>query len=281
MKPPTAQIIDGKLLAEKIILELKAKVSHLAKAPGLATVLIGDNAASTLFVKNKKKACLKVGITFHEYLCGKKDFYPQITQAEILKMIDWLNKDEEIDGIIVQLPLPKKFNTQKIINRIDPKKDVDGFHPDNAEPNSPLIGAIRLALMFPQKNLKDNKTIIVSKNPIFSSPLAQALKKDGLDVTIIKPDDKELTEKLKTADIVISVAGKKYLIKKSMIKKDAIVIDAGTNLMDKNHWVGDVDPSVSQVASYLTPVPGGIGPLTVVMLLKNTYDLAQKNQKNR
>lgn len=285
MPKKTAQLIDGKLLAERILLELKGKIAQLDRPPGLAAILIGNDPASKLYIKNKEKACLKTGINFYQYLCNK-DCYPDITEKEILEMIDWLNQDPQIDGIIIQLPLPKKFNTEKIINRLDPKKDVDGFHPENRKKfltkdhfiTPPLIEAIKLALESTGENLKDKKIVVLTKGSILSDSLIKALKKDGLNVTGVTPENKELTRQTKTADILIVIIGRKNFIKKSMIKPDAIVIDAGTNLIGKNKWVGDVNPKVKEVASFLTPVPGGIGPLTVAMLLQNTYQLCQKSK---
>jgi methylenetetrahydrofolate dehydrogenase (NADP+)/methenyltetrahydrofolate cyclohydrolase len=276
MPKTTAQLIDGKALAEQILLELKSKISKLNRPPGLAVILIGNDPASHRYVKKKKEACKKIGIEFHDYLCGGK-FCPDVTEKQILDMIDFLNKDNNVDGILVQLPIPNKFSTQKIINKIDPKKDVDGFHPENKVIPSPLIRAIDEILNQAKEDLKDKTALIVSKNPIFSNPLNQSLAKHGLNVKTAKPDE-NLSNKTKQADVLITVVGKPKLIKKSMVKKDAIVIDAGTTLVGKNIWQGDVDPKVTEVASWLTPVPGGIGPLTVAFLLKNTYELAKEKQ---
>jgi methylenetetrahydrofolate dehydrogenase (NADP+)/methenyltetrahydrofolate cyclohydrolase len=283
MPKKTAQLIDGKNLAEKILLELKGQIAQLNRPPGLAVILIGDDPASKLYVRNKKLACEKVGIVFHSYFCGGTCL-PNVTEIEILKAIDFLNNDPTIDGIIVQLPIPQKFNTQKIINRIDPKKDVDGFHPENQKKIitgtaiiiPPLIQAVNAALMATQEELKDKNTIIISKNPIFSEPLKIYLSNQGLKVETVKPDQ-GLADKTKKADILITVVGQKHLIKKNMVKPDAIIIDVGTNLISENKWTGDVDQKVTEVAGWLTPVPGGIGPLTVAFLLTNTYQLAKKN----
>ncbi|MFA5021120.1 MAG: bifunctional 5,10-methylenetetrahydrofolate dehydrogenase/5,10-methenyltetrahydrofolate cyclohydrolase [Patescibacteria group bacterium] len=273
------KLIDGKTLAQNILLDLKIKITKLNRPPGLATILIGDDPASQLYVKTKKKTCLKIGIEFHDYLCGGR-LCPDITQNEILEMIDWLNHDSTVDGIIVQLPLPKKFNAQKIIDRIDPKKDVDGFHPKNKlkliEP--PLVGAIKLALQSTGEKLSGKKTVVISKNPIFSAPLIKSLAAAGLKLKTVEPDDKNLKAITKAADVLITVVGQKSLVKKSMIKDDVIIIDAGSTLIGENQWAGDVDPAVKKIASWFTPVPGGIGPLTVAMLLKNTYELAKHNQ---
>ncbi len=280
----TAQVIDGKALSEKILLELKKKVADLKRPPGLAAILIGDDPASDLYVRNKEKACNKIGIIFHKYLCANKCF-ENTTETQILEMIGWLNKDPEVDGIIVQLPLPKQFDSKKIIKHIDPKKDVDGFHPQNkpvgkTEPliTSPLIDAVMAALLYTGESIAGRTAVVVTKNPIFSDPLITALKNKGLITKTANPKNKKLAGLTKQADVLISVAGQKKLIKKSMVKPGAVVIDVGINLVGVNKFVGDVDPKVKEVAGWLTPVPGGIGPLTVAMLLKNTYQLAIKNQ---
>lgn len=278
MPKQAAKIIDGKAVAEKILLALKGQIAKLNRPPGLAVILIGDDPASQLYVKNKKKACEKTGIIFHSYFCGGK-FCPDVTEKQILEMIDFLNNDPTIDGIIVQLPVPKKFDTKKIINRILPAKDVDGFQPENQKRHfliPPLIQAVAAALTATKENLKGKTAVVVAKNPILSEPLKKSLENQGLKVEVVKPD-KKLTEKTKSADVLIVVVGQKQLIKKSMVKPDAIVIDIGTNLIGKNKWAGDVEPKVAEVALWLTPVPGGIGPLTVAYLLKNTFELAQKN----
>ena len=277
------KIIDGKKIAEKITTELKGDIAKLNRPPGLAVVLIGDDPASQLYVKTKKKAAGKIGINFSDYLCDSEKCHLGNKEVDILQMIDFLNKDSEIDGIIIQLPLPDKFNTEKIIEAIDPKKDVDGFHPANrkqflnnqSEITPPLIGTIIETLNYTKEDLKGKNTVIVSKNSIFSNPLEHALKKIGLNTQIVNPTDKNLTAKTKLADVLIVIVGKKNFIKKTMVKSDAIVIDVGTNLIGPKKWAGDVDPKVAQVAKWLTPVPGGIGPITVAMLLKNVYKIAK------
>ena len=282
-KPNTAKLINGKKLAGAILLELKTNVANLATPPGLAAILVGEDPASHRYVQNKKRACSRVGIELHEYLCGKK-CYPDITQAGLLELVAWLNRDREVDGIIVQLPLPAKFDTGAVINAIDPKKDVDGFHPKNrTQPQNgprtitpPLIAAIRLALQYTGENLAGKQAVVVAKNPVFFESLLGALTQQGLVVSQIKPDDPGLAAKTRDADILVTIAGKKKLIKKSMVKPHAIVIDAGTTMVGKDRFVGDVEPAVAEVADWLTPVPGGIGPLTVAMLLKNTCDLHGK-----
>jgi len=275
MPKKSAQLIDGKALAEEILLDLKNKVSQLDRKPGLAVILIGNDSASLVYVKNKKRAAEKTGIIFHDYLCDN-EFYPNITEKEILDMIDFLNNDSTIDGIIIQLPIPKKFDTEKIIERIDPKKDVDGFHPKNKSIVSPLIQAVLKSLAATKENLAGKTALIVAKNPVFSEPLKKNLEQVGLKVKMVEPTDKNLERQTKTADVLLVILGQKHFIKKSMIKPEAIVIDIGTNLIDKNKWVGDVEAKAAEVASFLTPVPGGIGPLTVAYLLKNTFEAANK-----
>ncbi|MFA5022045.1 MAG: bifunctional 5,10-methylenetetrahydrofolate dehydrogenase/5,10-methenyltetrahydrofolate cyclohydrolase [Patescibacteria group bacterium] len=281
MSKQIAKKIDGKLIAEKILLDLKAKITKLKRPPGLAVILIGNDSASQLYVRNKKKASQKIGIEFHDYLCGGK-CYPHITENEILQMIDFLNADQTVDGIIVQLPIPKKFDSQKIINRISPQKDVDGFHPQNkknflaSKPGiiPPLMQAINEALIFTGENLKGKEAVIVVNNPIYSETRKKEFTDLGLKVKITKPGP-NLANETRKADVLVVILGQKNLIKKSMVKPGAIVIDVGTNLISKNNWTGDVDPKVAQVAGWLTPVPGGIGPMTVAFLLKNTYEQAK------
>ena len=282
MTKKTAKIIDGKKIADKILWELKGKIARLNRPPGLAVILVGDDPASRLYVNNKKKAADKIGVKFCEYLCGNK-FYSNITEKKILEMIEFLNHDSEIDAIIVQLPLPQKFNTEKIINQIKNEKDVDVFKNKKAELiqdktiiSPPLVQAVDEALKSTGQNLKAKKAVIVAKNPIFSRPMKKNLEIKDVQVEIIKPN-KKMAAKTKMADILIVIVGQKNLIKKTMVKPGAIVVDIGTNLMAKNKWVGDVDSKVREIASWLTPVPGGIGPLTVAMLLKNTYQLAKNN----
>jgi methylenetetrahydrofolate dehydrogenase (NADP+)/methenyltetrahydrofolate cyclohydrolase len=279
-----AKLINGKELAEAILLDLRQKILSLDRAPGLAVVLVGEDEASKLYVRNKKRACLKVGITFHDYLCGGSCL-PNITETEILKTIDFLNQDPEIDGIIVQLPLPEKFDTSKIINRISPDKDVDGFTEINKKKFlagnevivSPLMLAINEAIASTGEDLKGKSAVIVSNNQAYAQTRKKDLEDLGLKVEII-PARGPVGEKTRTADVLVVIVGQSNYIKKDMIKPGAIVIDVGTNLVGENKWTGDVDPEAAEVAAYLTPVPGGVGPLTVAMLLQNVYGLAVKNQ---
>jgi len=278
MAKKTAQLIDGKKIANAIYQELKIKSAALKRRPGLAVILVGDDPASHLYVKNKKIAAEKIGIDFHLYRGGSKDFYPKLTQTELLEMIGWLNNDQSIDAIIVQLPLPKKYETKKVLEKINSGKDVDAFLSQPHGIVQPLIAAIHVALLATKTKVRGLNATIVSKNPIFSEPLAANLRADGLKVTAVAPDDPTLKEKTKSADILVSVVGRQNLITPEMVKPDAIVLDAGTVIRPDGTWVGDADPTVKKIAGWLTPVPGGLGPLTVAMLLKNTIELASHNQ---
>ncbi len=274
-------MIDGRSLAADIQLKIKQEVWSKKLRPGLAVILVGDDPASRLYVSKKKTAAHDVGIDFHEYLLEKNS-----RQEQVLSCIDFLNKDEEIDAILVQLPLPEHIETDTIIKAIDPKKDVDGFHPDNIKdflagkaritPGLPL-GILRL-LEHTGEELKNKKAVIVSKSEVFCRPMIKILKDRGSKVKIVKPDDTNLAGETAQADILIVSCGRPFFIKEDMVKKDAIVIDIGINKIDNDHVVGDVDYSnVIDKVKFITPVPGGVGPMTIAMLLYNTVKLAEKN----
>lgn len=278
-----AQIIDGKALAQSIQQELSEKI-HLQKLnPNLAVILVGSDPASELYVSLKKKACQKVGITFHEYLIVENS-----NTEEVLQTIDFLNKDEEIDAILVQLPLPAGFDTDKIIKAIDPNKDVDGFHPENIQKllneQSDFVPGLPLGIMklieSTGENIKGKNAVVIAKSEIFYQPLAKLLNDQGATTEILSGQDQSFKQKVLAADIVISAWGQAFFITGDMIKDGAIIIDVGTNKIDNGHLVGDVDYSEAfEKASYITPVPGGVGPMTVAMLLYNTVKLAEKKNK--
>ena len=288
----TAQLIDGKALAEKILEELRATVMRMPRLPALAAVMIGDDRASQLFIERKKKACARVGITFHEYQCGNQRCLPDITADGLNELIDWVNTDPDIDAIIVQLPVPKNFDTDALIARMNPEKDVDGFHPENfkkflndtARLTPPLILAIEAALRATGEPLDGKTAVLISKSPIFSTPLCHQLKKLGLRAETMQPDDPQLPQATRAADVVLSIVGRKHFITADMLKPGAIVVDAGTTLEQtaegKQKLFGDFHPDAQRQAGWLTPVPGGVGPLTVAMLLKNVVALAQQRQNN-
>lgn len=274
-----SKIIDGKLLAEQIQNDIYRQIKNKGLAPELAVILVGDDPASRLYVSLKKKAAQEVGIEFHEYL-----FNANTPQDKILECIDFLNKDKNIDAILVQLPLPKALDTDKIIQKINPAKDVDGFHPANIKkllagqtdfvPGLPL-GIIKL-LESTGENLAQKSALIIAKSKIFYEPLAKLLKDKNIIATIASPKDPDLKTKTLKADILITAIGQPFFVTADMIKKDAIVIDVGTNKVG-DYTVGDVDYTAAfEVTSHITPVPGGVGPMTVAMLLYNTLKLAEK-----
>lgn len=274
-----AQIIDGKKIADEIKADLAKEIFQNFYTPNLAVILVGSDPASQLYVSLKKQAAKKVGIEFHEYLMPENT-----AQEKILEAIEFLNHDENIDAILIQLPLPKQIDTNIIIQSIDPEKDVDGFHPENIKkllnnstnfvPGLPL-GIIKL-LESTGENLAHKKAVIVAKSEIFYQPLKKLLNNLQVETEIVDPKDKNIKDKTKTADIVISAAGIAFFITADMIKEQAIVIDVGTNKVN-DYTVGDVDySSVFEKTSHITPVPGGVGPMTVAMLLYNTLQLYKK-----
>lgn len=276
-----AQIIDGKKIAEDIKAEIAGEIFQNFYHPNLAVILVGDDEASKLYVSLKKQAAKKVGIEFSEYLMPANT-----TQTQVLEAIEFLNKDEDIDAILVQLPLPKQLDANTIIQSISPEKDVDGFHPENIKnllnnttdfiPGLPL-GIIKL-LESTQENLNNKKAIIITKSEIFYQPLKKLLNDLKVEAEIVDPKNKDIKKITQQADILISAVGQAFFITADMIKKNAIVIDVGTNKV-KDYTVGDVDYSeVFTKVSHITPVPGGVGPMTVAMLLYNTLQLYKKNR---
>ena len=245
-----AKLIDGKKLADKILEDLKFKITKLDKKPGLAVILVGNNPASEIYIKLKKEACEKVGVNFHSYLLES-----DTKEEKIIEVINFLNNDPDINGILVQLPLPKGFNTDKIIQAIDPQKDIDGFHPKSKFTSPNILGIIEL-LKSTATNLDNKKITILSNSDKFIEPFKKLLPKSKINSKDLK------------ADILIVAKGKPNYIKPAMIKKDAILIDVGINRI-KNNIIGDIDPQCDKIASWRSPVPGGVGPMTIAMLLKN------------
>ncbi len=270
--------IDGKALAEEILLDLQKKIIKENFHPGLAVILVGDDEPSKLYVRNKKRACQKVGMEFHKYICEKE------TEDQIIDMIRFLNNDPAITGIIVQLPLPKGMNTQKIIDAIDPKKDADGFHPQNikkilsqkTEDLPPLIKTIFYILKSIAMDVKDKRVCVLSKSDIFRQVIVKALEDKGANVNATTLEETDAKKIIKEADIVISILGKPKIITGDMIKKGATIIDIGITKTE-NGFFGDVDfESIKKVAKFATPTPGGVGPITVAMLLDTVFELSRK-----
>jgi methylenetetrahydrofolate dehydrogenase (NADP+)/methenyltetrahydrofolate cyclohydrolase len=289
----TAKIIDGKQVATDMRAELKAEVEKLkAKGvvPGLAVVLVGDDPASRSYVTAKEKACEEIGIYSDD-----NRLPADTTQQQLMSLVDKLNKDSKIHGILIQLPLPKQIDENKVLLAIDPDKDVDGFHPVNVGkmvvgektflPCTPH-GIIQLLLRSNVK-LEGAEVVIVGRSNIVGKPLANMLIQKSptgnATVTVCHTRTKNLAEHVKRADIIIAAAGRPNTITADMVKDDAVVIDVGINraadATKKKGYrlIGDVDfDAVSEKASLITPVPGGVGPMTITMLLYNTVESAKR-----
>ncbi|MBN2795366.1 MAG: bifunctional methylenetetrahydrofolate dehydrogenase/methenyltetrahydrofolate cyclohydrolase FolD [Clostridia bacterium] len=277
------KIIDGNKVAITIKEKLSEEIIILKEQgliPGLAVVIVGKNPASLAYVNSKEKACKKLGIYSERH-----DLDDSISEEELLHLIHQLNGKESIHGILVQLPLPKHIDTSKVIEAIHPKKDVDGFHPLNVgkvfsgmeglKPCTPY-GIIKL-LEFYSIDISGKHTVILGRSNIVGKPAAALLLQKNATVTVCHSKTEGLTEILKTADIVVAAIGQAMFVKKEMIKEGAVVIDVGINRVD-DRLVGDVDfEAIKDIASYITPVPGGVGPMTIAMLMYNTVQ-ASKNQ---
>ena len=280
-------LIDGKKIAAELREELKKEVSELkAKhntVPGLTVILVGEDPASKIYVKNKEKFAKEVGINSDVLR------YPaDLKEEELLNKIEELNKDDNISGILVQLPLPKHIDKRKVIETIDHKKDVDGFHPinvgnlssgyDSSIPCTPL--GCSLLLKKVEKDLIGKHAVVIGRSNLNGKPMTQLLLKENCTVTITHSKTRDLKAECLRADIIIAAVGIPKLVKGDWVKKDAIVIDVGINKTEKG-IVGDVDfDEVSKVAKALTPVPGGVGPMTIACLLKNTIECFKRSQKN-
>lgn len=273
------KILDGKSLSAKVKDELKGNVNSYFQTPILAVVTIGDDAASEVYVKNKKKACEYVGMSFIHL-----DYASCVKEEVVIKKIKQLNKDKSINGIIVQLPIPDNFNVSKIINTIDPAKDVDGLTNTQAgkliQNEKCLIPCTPKGIMEIFKkykiDLEGKHVVIVGRSNLVGKPLMLECLNKNATVTMCHSKTKDLKKYTKDADILVVAVGKKYLIDKTMVKNDSVIIDVGINRIDGKLY-GDVNPNVEEVCGYVTPVPGGVGPMTVSMLLKNTFE-AYKNQ---
>ncbi|MFH1233629.1 MAG: bifunctional 5,10-methylenetetrahydrofolate dehydrogenase/5,10-methenyltetrahydrofolate cyclohydrolase [Patescibacteria group bacterium] len=278
-----SKIIDGQILAEKIKSNIAQEIIKLNARPNLAILLVGERADSELYVSLKEKEAKKVGIDTHLYKCEKN-----ISELEILKIIKYLNKDELIDAILVQLPLPDNLNTDIIIKAIDPLKDVDGFHPDNlrilmddCEHNKampPIFAVIFEMLKSIKCDLAGKNVAVIANSKIFGNSLTRALDCHGAKTTLCHYGDKKLINKISVADILITAVGKKNFIKKNMVKQDAVVIDIGITRQNGKVF-GDVDfDDVKNKTSFIAPVPGGVGPMTIAMAFKNTLALYKKRR---
>ena len=258
------QLIEGKKIADKILENLKAEIEVSGKKPKLAVLLVGNDSASEIYIGLKKNAAEKVGIDFELIRFNEKNL-----EEEIITKIQELNQDEKTNGIIVQLPLPEKFATQKIINAIDPKKDVDGFHPENKILPAVFPEAMLELLKSTEKYI-GKKALVVANSEIFGEKMCEVLRKENVESEYFLASNIS-AEKLNQADILISAVGQVGIIKKEMVKDGAIVIDGGIMKSD-GKVLGDVDfENVKNKTSFITPVPGGVGPMTIACLLRNVY----------
>ena len=288
MSVSTAQILDGKALAQKIQDQLKLEIAALSprigRPPGLAVLMVGDNPASAVYVRNKEKACTKIGMASFG-----RHFPETISQAEMAEVIKALNTDERVDGILIQLPLPPHLDAVALLHAINPDKDVDGLHPTNLgrlvrEENglrSCTPAGVMALLKAYNLPILGKHAVVVGRSILVGKPQALMLLNENATVTVAHSRTVDLGAITRSADILVTAVGRPEMITESMVKPNAVVIDVGINrVVDAQgnaRLVGDVEfNGVSQVASYITPVPGGVGPMTVAILLQNTVLSYQK-----
>ena len=273
-------ILDGKKLSSKIKEEIKFELDTYESVPCLAVITIGDDEASKIYVNNKKKACEQVGIGFIHI-----DYADSVEEKKVISKIHELNRDKNVSGILLQLPIPERFDERRILNEISYLKDVDGltdlsigkqnyedalFIPCTAKGIIEILNNYNI-------EVSSKNVVVVGRSNLVGKPISRECLKRNATVTICHSKTNDLSSYTKNADILIVACGKKHIIEKSMVKKDSVIIDVGMNKIDGVLY-GDVDPNVDEVCSYRTPVPGGVGPMTVAMLLKNTL-IAFRKQK--
>ena len=280
----TAQLIDGNALSAQVRTEVAQRAAALTARghqPGLAVILVGDNPASAVYVRNKVKACADVG--FHSVL---EKYEATMSEAELLARIDALNKDPAIHGILVQLPLPKHIDDHKVIETISPAKDVDGFHIASA--GALMVGEVGFKACTPYgcmkmlesiglKDLRGKHAVVIGRSNIVGKPMAMMLLQANATVTVCHSGTADLAHHTRQADVVVAAVGKRDVLTADMVKPGAVVIDVGMNRNDEGKLCGDVDfAGVKEVAGHITPVPGGVGPMTITMLLVNTLEAAER-----
>ena len=281
----TAQIISGTQLASQIKSNVAQQISQYVaqgkRAPGLAVILVGADPASQVYVGSKRKSCAEIGITSKSY-----DLPETTTEQALLELIKELNQDNTVDGILVQLPLPKHIDSTKVIEQISPEKDVDGFHPYNVGRLCQRIPTLRACTPYGVMKLLETTgisfygkhAVIVGASNIVGRPMALELLLAGCTVTVTHRFTEDLASHIRQADILVVAVGKPKFIKGEWIKEGAVVVDVGINRLE-GKLVGDVEFEVAaQRASYITPVPGGVGPMTVAMLMQNTLSAYKKQQ---
>lgn len=277
-----AQIIDGKAVSKAVRQRVAAETEELKKkgiTPGLAVILVGDDPASQVYVRNKERACEEVGFYSEKYTLPENT-----TQEELNALVDKLNSRKEISGILCQLPLPKHLDDKAVINRIDPKKDVDAFHPENV--GAIMIGDYHFLPCTPAGvmelihstgvEITGKKAVVIGRSNIVGKPMAMLLLHENATVEITHSKTKNLADITRTADILVAAIGKAGFVTADMVKEGAVVIDVGMNRNAEGKLCGDVDfDEVSKKCSYITPVPGGVGPMTISMLMQNTLTAAK------
>lgn len=281
-----AKIIDGKQVAAQVRQEVKNRVTERIaqgkRPPGLAVILIGNDPASHVYVNNKRRACDEVGIISRSY-----DLPAETTQYELLKIVDRLNEDHTVDGILIQLPLPEHIDTSLVIERIDPGKDVDGFHPTNVGRLTLRIPGLRPCTPYGVMRLLESEgisclgkhAVVVGASNIVGRPMALELLLVGATVTVCHRFTSNTPELIAQADIVVVAVGKPGFVKADWLKPGAVVIDVGINRLESGRLSGDVDYEAAKArVAWITPVPGGVGPMTVAMLMRNTLNACEKHQ---
>ncbi|OYU26757.1 MAG: bifunctional methylenetetrahydrofolate dehydrogenase/methenyltetrahydrofolate cyclohydrolase [Burkholderiales bacterium PBB2] len=280
----TAQLIDGNALSQQVRAEVAQRAAALTAQglkPGLAVVLVGDNPASQVYVRNKVKACADAGL--HSVL---EKYEATMTEAELLARVEALNKDPAIHGILVQLPLPKHIDDHKVIEAISPAKDVDGFAIESAgalmvgetgfKACTPY-GCMKMLESIGMKDLRGKHAVVIGRSNIVGKPMAMMLLQANATVTVCHSGTADLAQHTRQADIVVAAVGKRDVLSADMVKPGAVVIDVGMNRNDEGKLCGDVDfAGVKDVAGWITPVPGGVGPMTITMLLVNTLESAER-----
>jgi methylenetetrahydrofolate dehydrogenase (NADP+)/methenyltetrahydrofolate cyclohydrolase len=280
----TAQLIDGNALSKQIRAEVAQRAAALTARgvkPGLAVILVGDNPASQVYVRNKVKACEDSGL--HSVL---EKYDAALTEAELLARIDALNRDPAIHGILVQLPLPRHIDDHQVIEAISPAKDVDGFHVSSA--GALMVGEVGFKACTPygcmkmlesigMKDLRGKHAVVIGRSNIVGKPMAMMLLAANATVTVCHSGTADLGAMTRQADVVVAAVGKRNVLTADMVKPGAVVIDVGMNRNDEGKLCGDVDfAGVKEVAGWITPVPGGVGPMTITMLLVNTIEAAER-----
>ena len=281
-----AVIIDGKELAKKTRQNLKIECEELKKQginPKLAVIMVGENQASKIYVRNKSKACEEVGIEYEEYLLDDK-----ITQKDLIELIEKVNKDKTVNGILLQSPIPSNLDINEAFRTIDYKKDVDGFHPMNV--GKLVLGQdtfvsctpYGIMRMFEEYNidLSGKNVVILGRSNIVGKPLSQCCLNKNATITVCHSKTKNIEEITKKADILISAIGKSHFVKSDMVRNGVVIIDVGINRGEDKKITGDVDfENVKNKASYITPVPGGVGPMTIAMLINNCLKAAKEQNR--